>query len=181
MTGVGGVARNWWAFVVRGLAAIAFGLLALFAPQSTFLALIILFGIYAAIDGVFALVATLRAVQAHERWRPLLIEGVVGVAIAVITLFEPRVTGTALYLTVAIWALLTGGLEIVAAFRLREHLAGELLLLLGGLLSILFGVLLLWNPFLGLTAVVRLIGFYALLFGGMLIGLGLRLRGHDVA
>jgi uncharacterized membrane protein HdeD (DUF308 family) len=139
------------------------------------------FGAYAFVDGVFGIVAAIRAAQSHERWWPFLLEGIVGIAIAAITFFEPHVTAFALYFTIAAWAFLTGILEIAAAIQLRKQITNELWLILGGVLSLLFGVLMIWRPLAGAIAIVWVIGAYAIMFGILMIGLSLRLRKHATA
>ena len=178
---LGVLARNWWALLIRGIAAVVFGVLAFAWPGATIVALIILFGAYAFVDGVFAIVAAVRAAQAHERWWPFLLEGIVGIAIAAITYFEPHVTAFALYFTIAAWAFLTGILEITAAIQLRKQIANELWLILGGVLSLIFGILMIWQPLAGAIAIVWVIGAYAIIFGILMIGLSLRLRKHATA
>jgi uncharacterized membrane protein HdeD (DUF308 family) len=178
---VGALARNWWALMIRGIAAVVFGIFAFAWPGPTIFAIVILFGAYAFVDGVFAIVAAVRAAQSHERWWPFLLEGIVGVAIAAITYFEPHVTAFALYFTIAAWAFLTGILEIAAGLQLRKQIANEVWLILGGIFSLLFGVLMLWRPMTGAIAVVWVIGAYAIMFGIAMIGLSFRLRKHAPA
>jgi uncharacterized membrane protein HdeD (DUF308 family) len=172
------LARNWWALLIRGVAAVIFGVFALFWPGATGLALVILFGAYAFIDGIFALLAALRAAESHERWIAFAIEGIVGLIIAAITLVHPAITAFALYVTIAVWAVLTGILEIVASIQMRRLIQGEWLLILSGILSIAFGALLIIYPLAGAVTVIYLIGAYAIVFGVMMIGLSLRLRAH---
>lgn len=174
------LARNWWALLVRGIAAIIFGLLALLWPAAAGLALVILFGAYAFVDGVFAIISAIRAAEAHERWGAFLFEGIVGLVIAAIVFFEPRAAAFGLYVTIAIWAFLTGILEIVAAVELRKILPNDWLLLLGGIASILFGVLMIAYPLAGAVTVIWLIGVYAIVFGVILTGFSFRLRSHAV-
>ena len=138
---LGVLARNWWTLLIRGIAAVVFGVLAFAWPGATIVAIVILFGAYAFVDGVFAIVAAIRAAQSHERWWPFLLEGIVGIAIAAIMFFEPRAAAFGLYFTIAVWAFLTGILEIAAAIQLRKQIANELWLILAGVLSLLFGVL----------------------------------------
>jgi uncharacterized membrane protein HdeD (DUF308 family) len=173
------LARNWWAVLLRGIAAVLFGLLAFFWPGATGFALVILFGAYAFVDGIFALVSAIRAGEAHQRWVALLVEGIVGIIIAAITFFYPGITALALYWLIAVWAVLTGILEIVAAVQLRQMIQNEWLLILSGVLSIAFGVLLVIYPLIGILTVIYLIGAYALIFGIMLIGFSIRLRGFN--
>ena len=172
------LAQNWWAVLIRGIAAVIFGILAFIFPPAAVFALIVIFGAYALVDGVFAIVAAIRAAEAHTRWWPFLIEGIIGLVIAAITFFEPHVTAFALYITIAAWAFLTGILEIIAATHLRKAIAGELLLIVSGVLSILFAVLMVVFPLVGVLAVIYVIGGYAILFGILFIGLSLRLRAH---
>ena len=175
------LARNWWALLIRGIAAVIFGVLCFVWPGATWVAIGILFGAYAFVDGVFSIVAAVRSAQAHERWWPLVIEGIVGLVIAGITFYDVGITVLALYFTIAAWAFLTGVLELVAAIQLRKVVANELLLILGGIASILFGILMVWRPMAGALAVIWLIGVYAIIFGVTMIGLSLRLRGHAPA
>lgn len=170
------LARNWWAVLLRGVAAVLFGLIAFFWPGATGYALVILFGAYAFVDGIFALVSSIRAAGAGERWGALLLEGIIGLVIAAVTFFYPGLTALALYWVIATWAILTGILEIVAAIQLRKMIQNEWLLILSGILSIVFGVLLVVYPLIGILTVIYLIGAYALIFGVMLIGFSLRLR-----
>jgi len=172
------LARNWWAVLIRGIAALIFGVLVFLWPGVAGFVLVILFGAYAFVDGIFALVSAIRAAEAHERWIAFAIEGVIGLIIAAITLFHPIITALALYFTIAIWAVLTGILEIVAAVQLRKMMPNEWMLILGGVLSIAFGVLLFIYPLVGILTVIYLIAFYAVLFGILLIAFSLRLKAH---
>ncbi|HEU5481041.1 MAG TPA: DUF308 domain-containing protein [Candidatus Tumulicola sp.] len=175
------LARNWWALLIRGIAAVIFGILAFVWPAPTLLAIGILFGAYAFVDGVFAIVAAVRAAQAHERWWPFVLEGIVGLAIAAITVYDVGITLVALYLTIAAWAFITGILEIAAAIQLRKTIANEWLLILAGLCSILFGVLMIWHPMAAALAIIWIIAAYAIVFGIIMIALAFRLRAHAPA
>jgi len=170
------LARNWWVLLVRGLLAILLGFLALAWPGPTLYAIIIMFGAFALVDGVFAVMAALLGRTGRIPWWTMLVEGVLGIGAGVVTFAWPGVTGLVLLYVIAFWSVATGIFEIAAAIRLRREIAGELLLALGGMLSILFGILLLVYPAKGILAVVWLIGVYAILFGGMLVALGARLR-----
>jgi uncharacterized membrane protein HdeD (DUF308 family) len=172
------LARNWWAVLIRGIIAVIFGILAYLWPGATWVAIAILFGAYALVDGIFAIVATVRAAETQQRWWPLMIEGIVGTVIAAITFYDVRITIFALYFTIAAWAFLTGIFEIVAAIELRKHIANEFWLILGGIASIAFAVLMIWFPLAGFFAVTWLIAAYAIVFGIMLIALAFRLRSH---
>jgi uncharacterized membrane protein HdeD (DUF308 family) len=170
--------RNWWALALRGLFAVLFGLIAFLMPGVTLAVLVLLFGAYALIDGVLAIIAGLRAAQRHERWWPFAIEGLASLAAGVITFIMPTATAFALLFLVGFWAMFTGILRIVAAVRLRKEIQGEWLLILNGILSVLFGALLVALPILGLVTLVWVIGAYTLVRGVVLIALAFRLRGH---
>ena len=170
------LAQNWWALALRGAAAILFGLVALFWPPGAIAALVAVFGAYALVDGIFNLVGAVRAGRAGQRWGALVFEGVVSILVGFITLFWPRLTALALVLWVAAWSLVTGVAEIVAAIRLRKQIEGEWLLVLSGILSVAFGILLFVSPLVGAIAIAIWIGAYSLVFGALLVGLSLRLR-----
>jgi uncharacterized membrane protein HdeD (DUF308 family) len=170
--------RNWWMWLIRGIAAIIFGILAFRWPGATIVVIGILFGAYALVDGIFAIFATVRAAQTQQRWWPFLIEGIVGILIAAITFYDIRITLLALYLTIAAWAILTGIFEIVAAIQLRKHIANEIWLIVAGIASIAFGALMIYYPLAGALAIVWLIAAYAIVFGILMIAFALRLRGH---
>ena len=134
------------------------------------------FGAYALVDGIFNLVGAVRAGRAGQRWGALVFEGGVSILVGFITLFWPRLTALALVLWVAAWSLVTGVAEIVAAIRLRKQIEGEWLLVLSGILSVAFGILLFISPLVGAIAIAIWIGAYSLVFGALLVGLSLRLR-----
>jgi uncharacterized membrane protein HdeD (DUF308 family) len=171
-----GLANNWWSPVVRGLVAILLGIITLAWPAITLSGLVLLFGAYALLDGIFNIVGAWRASKAHERWGVLVFEGIAGIIAAVVTFAWPAITALALVFIVAAWAIVTGIFEIVAAVRLRKYIKGEWLLILGGVASVVFGILLSLSPLLGALVFAIWLGVYALIFGGMLVGLGLRLR-----
>jgi uncharacterized membrane protein HdeD (DUF308 family) len=170
--------RNWWTWLIRGIAAVIFGILAWLWPGLTWVTIAIFFGAYALVDGVFAIIATFRAAETQQRWWPFLIEGIVGILIAAITFYDVRITLLALYFTIAAWAFLTGILEIVAAIQLRRHIANEIWLIIGGIASIAFGALMVWFPLAGMLAIIWLIAAYAIVFGFIMIGFSFRLRSH---
>ena len=169
------LANNWWTLVLRGIAAIIFGILAYLWPGITFIVLVLFFGAYALWDGVFALIGAFRT-EGERRWS-LVLEGVVGIAAGLVTFFWTGAASLALLLVIGAWAIVTGIFEIVSAIRLREEIEGEWFLLISGLLSVLFGIALAIWPAAGLVAVTWMIGAYAIVFGILLLGLGFRLRG----
>jgi len=170
-------ARYWWALALRGAAAILFGILALVWPGLTLLTLVILFGAYVLVDGVFSVFDGIKARDESERWWALVLEGLAGIAIGIITLVWPDITALTLLYLIAAWALITGVLEIWTAIRLRRILTGEWVMILGGLASIAFGVLLALFPGEGALGLTWLIGIYAIVFGVLLVILAFRLRG----
>ena len=172
------LSRNWWAIALRGVAAIIFGLLTFVMPGITLAVLVLLFGAYAIVDGIFTLVAVARGqavARAEPRW-VLVLEGVVSIAAGLVAFLWPGLTALALVYLIAAWAIVTGVLEIVAAVRLRRQIDNEWWLGLSGALSVVFGVLLMAAPGAGALAMVFWIGAYAILFGALLVGLAFRLR-----
>ena len=169
--------RYWWAVVLRGAAAVLFGLMAFIWPGVTITVLVLFFGAYALVDGVLALGSALfGGARDVGRRGWLAVEGAVGVGIGIATFVWPGITTLALLWVIAFWALVTGVLEIMAAIWLRRELRGEWLLALAGGLSVLFGIMLVVWPASGALALVTLIGAYAVVFGAAAIALGLRLR-----
>ena len=175
---LGNLARAWHWVVLRGVFAVLFGIFAFIWPGITLAALVLVWGAYAIADGVMALIA---AFTMHEESKPmasLVIVGILGIAAGVVTFLWPGMTALVLLLFIASWAVLMGVFQIAAAIRLRKHIEHEWLLALSGVVSILFGVRLMFlQPVVGALAVVWLIGGFAILFGILLIALGFRLKG----
>lgn len=167
---------SWWAMVLRGIAAIAFGVLAFVWPGITVAALIFLWGAYALVDGAFSIAAGIRSHGEYKRWWFLLLEGVLSIAAGIVAFVMPGITALILLILIAAWAIVTGVFEIAAAIQLRKEIKGEWLLGLAGAASVLFGVAMFLNPAAGALAVVWLIGVYAIFFGVLLVALGLRLH-----
>ena len=172
------LARNWWALVLRGVLAIVFGVLAFVNPGLTLSALILLFGAYSLVDGVFAIISGLRAAQRHERWWPFALEGLASIVVGILAFLMPVAAAFALLMIASAWSIVTGILRIAAAIRLRREISGEWLLILNGLLSVAFGVVIVLFPGAGLVTLVWVVGMYAILFGVILVALGFRVRGH---
>ncbi len=175
---LGHYASNWWAIALRGIVAIIFGILAFVFPGITFQVLVLFFGAFAFWDGLFAVIAAIRNRGANNRFWLLLFEGLVGIVIGILAFFLPGLTSLAVLYTIAAWAILTGILEIAAAFRLRQELRGEWMLGLSGLLSIILGILLAVFPAAGIVAVTWMIAAYAIIYGVLSLVLAVRLRGH---
>jgi uncharacterized membrane protein HdeD (DUF308 family) len=171
------LARNWWAIALRGLAAVVFGLIALFVPGAIMLTLAVLFAAYLLVDGVLGIIAAVRAASHHERWGLLLFEGVVNIVVGVIAARFPAAAVLGFVLLVAAWALITGVLMLVAAFRLHvSH--GRWWLAFAGIVSVIWGVLLVIAPLMGAVVLTWWLGAYAVIFGVMLLVVGFRLRGQ---
>jgi uncharacterized membrane protein HdeD (DUF308 family) len=170
------LSKNWWLLVLRGVMAILFGLAAFLMPGIAWISLILLFGVYAVVDGVFAMLSGFISSKYSPRWWVFLLEGIVSVAAGVIALLRPDLAGTVLILLIAAWAVVTGILEIAAAIRLRREITNEWMLGFGGFVSIVLGVVLFLQPAAGGLIITLMIGAYALIFGVLLVVLGFRLR-----
>lgn len=170
------LAKNWWSLVLRGLVGIVIGATTFFWPGITLTALVFLFGGYALLDGALSLSGAMRAAHGHERWGALLLEGIIGILTAFVTMLWPAITALALVYVIAVWAILTGASEIAAAVRLRRHIHGEWILGLAGIASMLFGVLMAAMPIAGEFVIALWVGAYMLVFGVTLVALGFRLR-----
>jgi uncharacterized membrane protein HdeD (DUF308 family) len=177
MTGL--LARNWWAIVVRGVIAILFGLAALFVTFATLRALELVFAAYLLVDGVFAIVAAVRAATHHARWGWLILEGIVGILAGLIAFAFPGMTILFLVILTAVWAVVSGVFMAASAFRLHAT-HGRWWLLFSGLVSIAWGVLLYLFPAAGAVVLTWWLGGYAIVFGVMLLVLGFRLRHRHV-
>lgn len=161
--------RNWWLLALRGVVAILFGLAALFWPGLTLLVLVVLFGIYALIDGIAAVVVAFQERNTSSRWWVVLLEGIAGILFALITFFWPSITALVLLYVVAFWAIVTGLIEISTAFSLHRTISHEWTLVLAGVVSLLFGLFLIVRPGRGLLTLVWLVGIYAIVFGVLFI------------
>jgi uncharacterized membrane protein HdeD (DUF308 family) len=169
------LAENWWAMALRGVVGILFGIVAFLLPAATILSVVLVFSAYMLVDGLFAIVAGIRAARRHERWGLLILEGVVNIAAAVVAVFLPGITVLAFVLLMAAWALLSGGLMLGSAFKLKQD-HGRWWLALSGVASIIFGVLLVIAPLVGALVLTWWVGAYALVFGAALLVLAFKLR-----
>lgn len=173
---VGGLIRNWWLVALRGAIALVFGLVTIFNPAATVAALVLFFGGFAVVNGVFTMMEAIARRRGEAHWVGLLVSGALSVALGVLTFFMPGVTAIVLLYLIAAWAILTGVGEIVTAVRLRRVITGEWMLVVAGVLSVLFGVVLVVFPGAGALAVALWIGTYAVIFGILMLALGFRLR-----
>ena len=171
--------QNWWLFTLRGIFAIVFGLLALIFPGPTMLSLVILFSAYMLVDGIFGIISAVRAIRRKEdRWGLLIFEGLCNIAVGIAAFLWPGLTVVAFMWLIAAWAIVTGGLMTAAGFRLNiDH--GRRWLILGGLLSLAFGVLLIITPWIGAIVLTWWLGAYAILFGVALVIFSFKLRSRQ--
>jgi uncharacterized membrane protein HdeD (DUF308 family) len=170
------LSKNWWYVAIRGAAAIIFGLVALIWPDITLTALVLLFGAYSLVDGAFTLGSAFgrRGEGGNRAW--LILSGIAGIGIGVVTFFWPDITALVLLALIAAWAIVTGVLDIMTAIRLRREIEGEWLYVVSGVLSVIFGLLLIIFPSSGALALIILIGSFAIVFGIFLVAMSLRLR-----
>ena len=175
------LAKNWWLLLLRGIAAVIFGVLAFIWPGLTLLVLVILYGAYALVDGVLSLAAAVmgRGGPIPTWW--LVVVGLLGIAAGILTFVWPGITALVLILFIGAWALVTGIFEIIGAIRLRKEIDDEWMLILSGVLSVLFGLGVMILPGAGALALIWVIATYAIIFGVLMIALALRLRKHSQA
>jgi uncharacterized membrane protein HdeD (DUF308 family) len=171
------LAQNWWAIALRGVFAIIFGIIALLMPGAALLAFVLLFAAYMLVDGIFAIVAGVRAAQRHERWGWLVFEGILDLIAGGIAVVWPVITIVVFALLMGAWAIVTGALLFGASFRLNiPH--GRWLMALAGAVSVIWGFLLIFWPLIGAVVLTWWIAAYALIFGVALLVLAFRLRGR---
>lgn len=168
--------RNWWMVLLRGIFAVLFGILAILLPGTALLTLILVFGVFVFFDGILALVAAFRAAEHRRNFGLLVIEGILGIIVGLISILRPGSAVQGLVIAIAVWAVLSGISEIVQAVEMRRQITNEWLLILGGIASVVFGVLLFLFPGAGVLTLIWIMGIYAIFFGFTLIGLSLRLR-----
>jgi len=168
--------HGWWLLVLRALAAIAFGVLTWIQPAISLAALVLLFGAYTLADGIFGLWLAIAGRKMNEYWWVLLLASLVGIGVGILTFAAPGITALALLFYIAVWAIATGMLQLVAALRLRREISGEWWLILAGLASVAFGAILIARPAAGALAVLSLIAAYAILFGVLQLMLALKVR-----
>lgn len=162
--------------MIRGVISVLFGLIAIFAPAIGLEILLLLFGAYAFADGILAIVVGLRSPSLL-----LFVEGVVGMSVGLFILFMMQQAIMVFILVIGIWAILTGILEIIAAYELRKHIADDVWMLFVGIASIIFGILVFLNPLTSALAITFVFGVYALMFGIFLLGLGQSIRNFHLS
>jgi len=170
------LSRYWWVLVVRGAIAILFGVMAFALPTATLAALVLVFGAYALADGGLAVVSAFAGRTLTRSFWIVLLHGLLGIGVGVLTLFSPQITAVALLVYIAAWAIAAGVLQVFTAIKLRDELTGEWWLALGGALGIAFGILMLWQPAAGALAVLWVIATYAIVWGVVLMISGFDIR-----
>jgi uncharacterized membrane protein HdeD (DUF308 family) len=170
--------RNWWLMLLRGLAAIGFGILVITKPQISLQVLVYLFGVYVLVEGILGVALAVQGRNEIDSWGVLLLWGLLGVAVGILAFLKPDLTALALLFYIALWAIATGVLEIAAAIRLREIIKNEWLLILAGIVSVAFGVWLIARPEAGALAVLWAIGIYAIVFGVLVVLFAFKLRSY---
>jgi uncharacterized membrane protein HdeD (DUF308 family) len=170
------VTQNWWAIELRGFAAVLFGIATFMWPGVTLSVLAPLFGAYAMINGIFAVIEGFRSDVSQERWRPLLLEGAVSIVLGVMTFAWPGLTAMGLLFLIAFWAIMTGVFEIITAVRLRHEIRGEWMMALIAILSMAFGLLLLAFRAPGAFSVILMIRAFVFAIGALMIALAFKLR-----
>jgi uncharacterized membrane protein HdeD (DUF308 family) len=171
------LARNWWLILLRGICAVIFGILTFIWPGLTLLTLVLFYGAFSLLDGAFSITAALKGGAPVPRWW-LAIIGVLGIAVGIITLMWPQITGIVLLMFIAGWAIASGVLQIFGAISLRKEIEGEWLLIASGILSVIFGVFLIMFPGAGALSLALVIGAFAVAYGILIIGFSLRLKKH---
>ena len=167
--------RHWWVPVLRGVAAIIFGIIAFTHPVMAAATLVLFFGAWVLIDGIFRIVGAIRD-RSDSDWGWQLVIGILGIMVGFLTFHAPGITALALVIYIAAWALMIGATEIALAIKMRREIKGEWFMILMGLASIIFAGLLLWNPIAGAAALIWIIAWYAVIMGVLAIIFGFRLR-----
>jgi uncharacterized membrane protein HdeD (DUF308 family) len=171
------LANNWWAVALRGVVAILFGIAAFATPLVTMLSLVVVFAAFSFVDGVFGIIMSVRGARKGERWVWLLLSGILGIVASAVAILWPGITVLAFVILVAAWALVSGTFMLISAFRLKiDH--GRVWLVIGGIASIVFGILLVISPFIGALVLTFWTGAHALVLGATLLVLAYKLRSH---
>ena len=171
------LARNWWLLLLRGLCAVLFGVLTFVWPAITLITLVLLLGAYTFADGIFSLAAAIMGGPTKSRWW-LVVVGLLGIAAGIVMFLWPGVTALLLLIYIGVWSIATGVMQIIGAIALRKEIRDEWLLIAGGILSVLFGTLVIAAPGSGALALLFVIGTFAIAYGIILILFSLRLHRH---
>jgi uncharacterized membrane protein HdeD (DUF308 family) len=174
------LSRYWWLVLLRGIAFIVFGVLAFMWPGLTLVTLVLFYGAFVLVDGVLALAQAIMGGNMSSRWWLALI-GVAGIAAGILTFMWPGLTALLLLIFIACWAIVLGAFQIAGAIRLRKEIDNEWTLILSGVLSVLFGIVLLVQPGAGAVGLIWVIAAYSVVFGVLLVALAFRLKKHQAA
>src|SRR5437588_7460703 len=167
---------NWWVLALRGLVAVLFGILAFMWPGATLITLVWLFGAFALVNGILSLVLAAKTPKGYPKVGSLILGGLLGILAGLLAFVMPGITALGLLILIAAWAIVTGIMELVAAVRLRKIITNEWLLLLAGIASVVFGIILLFQPAAGALALIWLIGAWAIVSGVLFMIFAFRMR-----
>ena len=168
--------QNWWTLALRGVIAIVFSICAFIWPVATALAFVILLAAFAFVEGVFAFIGALSRGLTGSQRLLLVVLGLLGLGVGIAAVMYPGITAVVIVALVAWWAIMSGVIQFILAIEMRKVIENDWLLVVGALLSMLFGVLLLWRPWAGILTLSWLFGIYALLYGIMMLSLGFRVK-----
>lgn len=171
------LSKYWWLLVLRGVLAVIFGIAAFVLPGVTIAVLVLCFGVFSFVDGIFSLSGAWSTRRDHAGWWLTLLQGIAGIAIGVLTYLNPALTAAVLLIYIVAWSFVTGILQVAAGIALRREIKGELWVILSGVFSILFAAFILWRPGAGALALIWAIGSWAIIWGVLLAIAGFRLRG----
>jgi uncharacterized membrane protein HdeD (DUF308 family) len=173
---LGLISKNWWVFLIRGILAILFGLVLLMRPGAAMTFLVRLFGIFAFVEGIFAVIAAFAGKNSSSNWWAVLIQGLAGLVIGIWMFTNPLMSAVVFVRLLGLWAIIVGLFRIVGAVRLRSEVPGEWMHVVGGIITVLLGIVVMAWPAGGVLAFAWLIGIFALLMGAFLIGVAVNLR-----
>lgn len=171
------LASGWWVFLIRGIVAVLLGVMIWFQPGASLAALVLFFGAWMLVDGIFSSVGSIVRRHENPEWGWMLVSGIVSLVIGVLTLRAPGVTAVVLVLYVSVWAMMLGIGQITLGWRIRKEVSNEWTLYLSGAVALLFGIMVMWNPAAGALGVLWMIAFFSILFGFSMILLSFRLKG----
>jgi uncharacterized membrane protein HdeD (DUF308 family) len=174
------LANNWWMFLVRGIVAILLGLIALFWPEVAILSLVLIVGVFALFSGIFAMISAFTSNAKSENWSWLILEGIFGIGLGILSIFQPQAMAKAWLILIAAWLIVSGIFQIITAIAIRKVIEGEFWMILGGSISLLFGFLILFAPSMGVAAIGIIIGLFAILFGIVCILFAISLKRHNL-
>jgi uncharacterized membrane protein HdeD (DUF308 family) len=167
--------RTWWSLLIRGIVAILFGIVLFIWPDVALESLIIVFGIFAIVDGILSIVSALME-REGDRWWLVLLFGIVGIIAGLIAIFATGLTAVTLFYLIAAYAIVGGIIEIFTAIEVRKAIEDEWLYIIQGVLSVIFGFLLIRYPALGIFALVAMISVFAMFQGVIWIIMAFRVR-----